>query len=102
MAGAVALLLTLNLPPFVESHEPDRRGWTGWLTHVHRSLPLAVVLGAESESAYLTRTVPTYRAWQRIDELTAPDSVVLTFLSGDHLYGYPAAGCGVTRPSRPR
>jgi len=87
VAGTVALLLALNLPPFIEWHERDRRGWNGWLTHVHRSLPLAVVLGAESEHAYLSRTVPTYSAWQRISELTPPESVVLTFLSGDHLYG---------------
>ncbi len=87
VAGAVALLLACNLPPFIEWHERDRRGWTGWLTHVHRVLPLAVALGAESESDYLLRTVPTYRAWQRIDAVTPPDSVVLTFLGGDHLYG---------------
>ena len=54
---------------------------------MHRALPLAVVLGAESEPVYLSRTVPTYTAWQRIDALTPPDSVVLTFLGGDHLYG---------------
>lgn len=87
MAGTLALLLACNLPPFIEWHERDRRGWTGWLTHVHRALPLAVVLGAESEPVYLSRTVPTYTAWQRIDALTPPDSVVLTFLGGDHLYG---------------
>ncbi len=87
VAGAVVLLLVCNLPPFIEWHERDRRGWTGWLSHVHRALPLAVILGAESDTDYLSRTVPTYRAWQRIDALTSPDSVVLTFFGGDHLYG---------------
>ncbi len=87
MAGTLVLLLLLDLPPFIDWHERDRRGWTGWLTHVHRAMPLAVVLGAESESSYLSRTVPTFSAWRQIDALTPPDSVVLTFLGGDHLYG---------------
>jgi hypothetical protein len=87
VAGVVALLLAFNLPPLIGWQERDRRGWAGWLTHVHRVLPLAVVLGAESEADYLARTVPTYTAWQRIAALTPPDSVVLTFFSGDQLYG---------------
>ena len=83
VAGVVALLLVFNLPPLIGWQERDRSGWTGWLTHVHRVLPLAVVLGAESEADYLARSVPTYTAWQRIAALTPPDSVVLTFFSGD-------------------
>jgi hypothetical protein len=78
MADTLALLLACNLPPFIEWHERDRRGWTGWLTHVHRA---AARRGARRrvEPVYLSRTVPTYTAWQRIDALTPPDSVVLTF-----------------------
>lgn len=87
VVAVVTLLLVCTLPPFIEWHEADRRGWNGWLTHVHRGLPLAVVLGAESERDYLTRKVPTYGAWQYIGAATPPDSVVLTFLSGDQFYG---------------
>lgn len=86
--AAVTVLLVLNLPFFTEYQERDRRGWTGWITHVLRALPLGVVVGAESEDAYLARTVPTYRAWQFIDASTPPGSRVLTFAGGDHLYSH--------------
>jgi hypothetical protein len=83
---ALAALLTLNLPPFVEWHEPDRPALTGWLTHVIRGVPLAVVSGAESDSSYLARSVPSYRAWQYINANVSLDSRVLTFSGGDQLY----------------
>ena len=82
----VVVLLLLNLPFFTVWHEPDRRGWDGWLTHVLRGLPVGVVAGAESEEAYLARRVPTYRAWQFIDGRLPPGSRILTFSSGDHFY----------------
>jgi hypothetical protein len=82
----VIVLLTLNLPFFTVWQEPDRKGWSGWLTHVPRGLPLGVVAGAESEEAYLTRRVPTYRAWQYLAVHVAPGSRVLTFSGGDHYY----------------
>jgi 4-amino-4-deoxy-L-arabinose transferase-like glycosyltransferase len=80
-------MLIMNLPPFVQWQERDRVGWNGWLTHVLHGLPVAVAIGAESEEAYLTRTVPTYAAWKAIAATTPHDSRVLTFVSGDHLYG---------------
>jgi hypothetical protein len=86
--GAVLLIamLLLNLPPLVEWQERDRVGWDGWLTHVLRGVPLAVVTGAESERQYLTRTVPTYAAWEALDRTLPRDARVLTFVSGDQLY----------------
>jgi 4-amino-4-deoxy-L-arabinose transferase-like glycosyltransferase len=85
LAG-VCLLLILNLPPFMELHDRDRRGWDGWLTHVPGPLPLAVVTGAEAEEAYLARRLPTFLAWRALD--AAPiNSRVLTFVGGDHYYG---------------
>jgi hypothetical protein len=84
--ATVVVLLLLNLPFFTVWHEPDRQGWTGWLTHVPRGLPIGVVAGAESQQAYLARRVPTYRAWQFIDSHAAPGSRVLTFSGGDHYY----------------
>jgi hypothetical protein len=84
--AAVTALLALNLPPFVDWHETERRGWDGWLTHVLRALPAAVVVGAESESHFLTRTVPSYAAWEAIDARAPNGSRVLTFVGGDHIY----------------
>lgn len=89
-AAIVAGLLLISLPPFVPWQETERRGWTGWLTHVPGPLPMAVVVGAESESAYLSRVLPTFRAWQAIDAFTPPTARVLTFVGGDHLYSHRA------------
>lgn len=82
----VAALLVMNLPPFVEWHEADRRGWSGWLTHVVRTVPVRVVIGSESADDYLARMVPSYRAWRYIDTVLPADARVLTFSGGDHLY----------------
>jgi hypothetical protein len=84
--GVIAGLLLFNLPPTSGWHEPDRRGWDGWMTHIVRSLPLPVVLGAESRDEYLARTVPSYRAWQFIDTALPGDVRILTFSGGDQLY----------------
>jgi hypothetical protein len=84
--AAVCILLLMNLPPLLVWHETERVGWEGWLTNVPGPLPVAVVLGAETEETYLARHVPSYRAWRAL-ERTPADSVVLTFSGGDHLYG---------------
>lgn len=81
-------LLGMNLPPFIEWHEADRRGWDGWLTHVMRGLPVGVVLGSESKERYLGRTVPAYNAWQYMNATLPADAKVLTFAGGDHLYSH--------------
>jgi hypothetical protein len=79
-------VLLLNLPPFTEWHERDKEGWSGWLTHVQRALPVRVVAGAESERAYLTRTVPSFSAWRFANANLPREARVLTFFGGDHLY----------------
>ena len=80
------VLLILNLPPFTSLHESDREQWNGWLTHVIHEIPLGVVLGYEDENQYLSRKVPSYRAWNYINNNLDLDSRVLTFSGGDHLY----------------
>jgi len=80
------LLLLMNLPPWIEWHERDRVGWSGWLTHVIRGVPVGVVSGVETENAYLGRVVPSYRAWQFIDTTLPPSSRILSFSGGDNLY----------------
>lgn len=82
----LAGLLVLNLPPFISLHEASRQEWSGWLTHVAHEIPLAVVLGQESEADYLSRRVPAYAAWQFINANLPPDARVLTFSGGDHFY----------------
>jgi hypothetical protein len=86
VAAATVAALLLNLPPAITWHERDRAGWSGWLTHVLRATPLPVVIGSESERAYLERTVPSYRAWTYINTALPGDSRVLTFSGGDQLY----------------
>jgi hypothetical protein len=82
----LCLLMIGNFPPFIPLHETDRVVWKGWLTHVLRETPAGGVLGTESEDAYLTRTVSSYRAWQYIDSVLGVDATVLTFSDGDHYY----------------
>jgi len=82
----IVVLLVMNLPPAIEWHERDRVGWSGWLTHVVRGLPVAVVVGVEKEDAYLARVVPSYRAWRFIDTMLPRSSRVLSFSGGDNLY----------------
>ena len=89
MVGAAVVTLTaLNLPPFVRLHEVDREHWDGWLTHVLRAAPVAVVVGRESEASYLRRQVPSFAAWQAIDARLPADARVLTFSEGDQLYSH--------------
>jgi 4-amino-4-deoxy-L-arabinose transferase-like glycosyltransferase len=86
LTAAVLLLGTMNLPPFTRFHEADRAAWDGWLTHVVRSAPVGVVIGRESEAAYLRREVPSYSAWQAINATSPPDARILTFTGGDRFY----------------
>jgi hypothetical protein len=86
--ACVAMLLLLNLPPFTSLHEADRVVWEGWLTHVTHRIPLAVVIGRESEENYLLREVPSYAAWRYINARLPADARVLTFSGGDHLYSH--------------
>jgi hypothetical protein len=86
--ATVVLLLLANLPLFTDWYDTERRVNGPWLTHVLRGLPAAVVLGSESADAYLSRLVPTYRAWQAIDERTDRTARILTFVGGDHLYSH--------------
>lgn len=82
----LAVLLPLNLPPFLPLHEGNRVGWTGWLTHVIRELPLPVVVGQTSEATYLQKTVPSYAAWQYINAHLPKTARILTFSDGDQFY----------------
>jgi hypothetical protein len=87
---AFSCLLLVNLPPWTPLHEGDREGWSGWLTHVIREPPAAVVLGGISEDEWLRSGIRSYAAWQWIDTGTPVDSKVLTFFGGDHLYTHRA------------
>jgi hypothetical protein len=84
-AGVMCLAL-LNLPPFTPLHEADRAGWEGWLTHVLRKSPNAVVAGRESQAVYLQRAVPSSGAWQWINRTLPADARVLALSGGDQLY----------------
>lgn len=84
-AAAPAALLAiacLNLPPFMPLHEVDRVR----LTSVLRDAPLAVVVGHESADDYLTRTVPSYAAWQYANAHLPENALILTFSAGDQFY----------------
>jgi hypothetical protein len=86
LIGAVFAVSIVNLPPFTRWHERDREGWSGFLTHVLRETPIAVVLGRQSERDYLRRELPAFDAWQVINEQLPNDARVLTFVGGDHFY----------------
>jgi 4-amino-4-deoxy-L-arabinose transferase-like glycosyltransferase len=86
LATGVLILGALNLPPFIRFHEADRVGWNGWLTHVLRDSPVAVVTGRESARAYLGREVLSFNAWQWINENLPADARVLTTTGGDQFY----------------
>ena len=83
----VAALLFLNLPPFTPLHEGDRERWNGWLTHVVRTFPVGVLVGRETQEAYLRREVATYGAWRHLEAATPPRGTrVLEAGGGDNLY----------------
>jgi Dolichyl-phosphate-mannose-protein mannosyltransferase len=85
-AIALLALACLNLPPFMALHEADRVEYQGWLTHVLRTAPVAVVIGRESEAQYLARVVPSYPVWQYANANLPAGAAVLTFSGGDNLY----------------
>ncbi|KPL78849.1 hypothetical protein ADN00_06450 [Ornatilinea apprima] len=80
----MTLLLWISLPPFTAL--ADGPGYGGWLTHVVRQAPIAVVSGGESEQDYLSRVLSSYPAWNYINQNTPVDAYILTFSGGDHLY----------------
>lgn len=82
----LAVLLLLNLPPFIPLQEGDRARWTGWLTHVTRILPLPVVVGRQSSDEYLRREVATYGAWTYLGAAAPSGAVVLDVGGGDNFY----------------
>jgi len=84
--GCVAMLLLLNLPPFTSLHEADRVVWEGWLTHVIHRVPIGVVIGSESQEAYLLRMVPSYASWHYVNTHLPADARVLAFVNNDYLY----------------
>lgn len=87
LAGLVLIgIACLTLPPFTPLQEADRIGYNGWLTHVLRAAPVAVVTGRESEAEYLARSVPSFRVWQYANAHLPADASVLTFTGGDNLY----------------
>ena len=86
VTAAVFAVAVVNLPPFTRLHERDRQGWAGFLTHVLRQSPLAVVSGREPEVRYLTRELPAFAAWQVVNRELPGDARVLTFAGGDHFY----------------
>ncbi len=85
-AGIMVFVMFLNLPPAISLQDEDRLHWTGWLTHVIRRLPTAVVSGKQTGESYLTKYVPAYAAWQYINRNLPADARVLTFEGGDHFY----------------
>jgi hypothetical protein len=82
----VALLLIANLPPFTAFHERDRVGWDGWLNSVLHGVEWGVVLGAESQQAYLQRKVRSYGVWTFANRDLPQDARVLTWAGGDQFY----------------
>ena len=86
LAGGLAMLLVLNLPPFTFLHEVDRVNWDGWLSSVLYALPWGVVVGGESADSYLTREIRSYAAWQFADAKLPPDARVLSWSGGEQFY----------------
>jgi hypothetical protein len=67
-------------------HETDRVGWDGWLTHVAHEVHVGVVSGQEPEDDFLSRQLPSYRAWSYAESNLPADATVLNFMAEDHLY----------------
>jgi hypothetical protein len=86
LAACLAILMVVNLPPFTFLHEGDRVNRAGWLTSVLYVLPVGVVIGGESEDAYLARQVRSYPVWQFANAHLPPDARVLSWSDGEHIY----------------
>ncbi len=81
-----ALVLILNLPPFTALHERDRIGDLGWINSTLHGLPLGVVIGAESQAQYLTRTVSSFGVWSFANKTLPSDARVLSWSGGEEFY----------------
>jgi 4-amino-4-deoxy-L-arabinose transferase-like glycosyltransferase len=86
LSAGLVVLLFLNLPPFTFLHERDRDGWDGWLNHVLHGVEWGVVIGAESQDAYLSRQVRSYPVWSFVENNLVEDAVILTWTGGDQYY----------------
>jgi len=88
--AGIALLVVafLDLPPFSALQEADRFQYQGWLTHVMRTVPAAVVTGREPEAQYLARVLPSSSVWQYANAHLPVNAAVLTFSEGDNLYSH--------------
>lgn len=84
--AGLTILLSLNLPPFIQFHEGDRVQWQGWINHAMHQIPFAVVMGQQSQTDYLKKAVPSYLAWQYINTHLPANARILSFSSGDHFY----------------
>jgi hypothetical protein len=82
LKGGIALLVLLNVPPFMPLLE--ERG--EWLGKVMRRVPVAVVAGRVSADGYLASTVHSYAAWRYVDSHLPEDARILTFSAGDNFY----------------
>jgi Dolichyl-phosphate-mannose-protein mannosyltransferase len=71
MLVVVVAVLALSLPPFLRMHERAPRP-QGWLAHILRETPLAVVTGAETKRDYLVRRVPAYAAITHLNRIAGP------------------------------
>lgn len=82
LKGGIALLVLLNVPPFMHLHK-DRVGWLGKVMH---RVPVDVVAGRVSADNYLASTVRPYAAWRYIGSHLPEDARILTFTAGDNYY----------------
>jgi hypothetical protein len=80
--GGLALLVLLNVPPFMHLHK-DRVGWLGKVMH---RVPLEVVTGRIPADRYLASTVRSYAAWRYVGSHLPEDARILPFTAGDNYY----------------
>jgi hypothetical protein len=73
-----AIILLLNLPPFTSLHLTEQDALQSRNQNVMTRIPLGVVIGYETEEAYLRRKMPSYAVWQYVNENLPPGSRVLT------------------------
>jgi hypothetical protein len=79
----VAFLMLINLPPIAGLDAFQETNGAHRSFHV----PLSVVIGQESEDAYMNRKVPLYGVWQYASEHLPPGSRVLSLGLYENLYG---------------
>jgi hypothetical protein len=86
LAGGVAVLMVLNIPPFTILHQGDQAGAQGWLTSVLHVLPVSVVIGGEAQDTYLARQIRSYAAWHFAEQTLPPEARVLSWSDGEQIY----------------